>query len=144
VSRPDAEVVRSYYETLTRVLDGYAVQGGRIEEAPFVDELFSYVAPDAEWRSFFTAEPFYGRDQWLVGAADWIDAVDVWHSEVEHVIAVGDRYVTTLRVTLVGKESGAPIDQRMFTIATVRDGLIARLEDHTDRDAALAAAERAG
>jgi ketosteroid isomerase-like protein len=59
---------------------------------------------------------------------------------VEDVIDAGDPVVAVLRVRLVGKESGAPVDQRMFAVATVRDGRIVRLEDHTDRAAAFATA----
>jgi ketosteroid isomerase-like protein len=140
VSQESAAVARAYYETLTRVLEGHARQGGRIEDAPFVDELFGYVAADAEWQSFFSAQPFRGRDEWLVGAADWLDAMDDWRAELEDVIDAGEHLVAVLRNRLVGKGSGAPADERMFVVVTVRDGRIARLEDHTDRDAAFAAA----
>jgi hypothetical protein len=99
VSQESVEIARAYYETLTRVLDAYERESGAIEDAPFVDDIFAYVAADAEWQSFFTAETFHGRDQWLRAAADWLDAVDPWH-----------------------------------------DAFIVRLEDHTDRDSAFAAA----
>ena len=140
VSQENVDIVRGYYETLTRVLDGYARQGGRIEDAPFVDELFAHIDPDAEWQSFFSAEPFRGREQWLEGASDWIDAFDDWHSELEDVIDAGERVIAVLRNRLVGKGGGVPIEERMFPVATVRDARIVRLEDHTDRDAAFAAA----
>jgi hypothetical protein len=51
VSQENAAVVRGYYETLTRVLDGYAGDGAPLQGSPFVDELFTHVHPDGEWRT---------------------------------------------------------------------------------------------
>jgi ketosteroid isomerase-like protein len=39
-----------------------------------------------------------------------------------------------------GRGSGVPVDQRVFSVLTVRDGKVARIDDHTERADALEAA----
>jgi ketosteroid isomerase-like protein len=54
--------------------------------------------------------------------------------------ASDDRVVATLRVSIRGRGSGVPIDQRIFTIIRIRDGKVRSIADYTDRQRALHAA----
>jgi ketosteroid isomerase-like protein len=51
------------------------------------------------------------------------------------------RYVVMQLFRGKGKASGLESEQRSAAVATMRDGLIARMEGYWDRDAALKAAE---
>jgi ketosteroid isomerase-like protein len=56
---------------------------------------------------------------------------------------VGERVVVRLELTGRGRASDAAASARVFSVFTIRDGQIARLQDFTDRQEAIAAANRA-
>ena len=135
MSQENVEVVRGHYEALNDWLEAYWADPGQpLEESPELDELFGRLDSEVVWDWALSAETFRGRDQLLGAAADWIDTVGQWRIEVEELIdGSGDRVLAILRVVAHGRGSGAPIDQRMFTAITVRDGKVVRMEDHTQR-----------
>jgi uncharacterized protein len=55
----------------------------------------------------------------------------------EEFIDAGDRVVVEVRFMGRGRESGVPIEQRLCHAWTVRDGLVTRMEVHSDRESAL-------
>ena len=142
MSQENIEVAREYYATLNRMLDAYwADPTVPLGDAPGVEEVFAFLDPEAEWDWLFSPETFRGRDQLLQAASDWIETVDAWQIEVEDLIdGAGGRVVVIMRVVARGRESGAPIYQRLFSVITVRDGKVARIHNHTDRAKALEAA----
>jgi ketosteroid isomerase-like protein len=99
---------------------------------PFLDE-------DVQWSWPLTPESFRGRHGVLRAATDWLEAVDNWQIELEEVVDAGDR-VFSQRVRAVGKGSGVPSAQQVYSVITFRGGRILRIEDHLDRGAALEAA----
>jgi ketosteroid isomerase-like protein len=58
----------------------------------------------------------------------------------ELIDGTGDRVLAMARVVARGKGSGAPVLQPIFSAFTVRNGKVARIEDHTERADALEAA----
>jgi ketosteroid isomerase-like protein len=68
-----------------------------------------------------------------------IDVFDDWHSEDERYLDAGDgRVVFTYRVVGRGKGSGAPVDEEIAIVWTIRDGKILRGEVYQDPEEALA------
>ena len=55
----------------------------------------------------------------------------------EEFIDTGDRVIVVCLFVGRGRESGVPVEQRLCHAWTVRDGLVTRMEVHSDRDAAL-------
>ena len=68
------------------------------------------------------------------GVEDWLEAGEEWRVQVEDVTEAEDgRVFATLRVSIRGRGSRLPIDQRIFTVLTVSDCLISAIADHTER-----------
>lgn len=64
-----------------------------------------------------------------------------WESAVERLSAIDDdRVLLTWRVTARGSQSGAPTEQRLAAIVTVRDGKVTRTENYSSVEQALEAA----
>ena len=142
MSRENIEVVRDFYASLDTWLaslsSGPAVP---LEQTPGVDELFDHLDPQAEWDWVFSPETFRGREQLLQAVADYLETVGEWRVDVEELVdGTGDRVLAMSRVVARGKGSGAPVFQPIFTVFTVRNGKVARIEDHTERSEALEAA----
>lgn len=142
MSQENVELVHRWYQALGRTLAAYSDVGGRIEDAPFVEDVFELTDEDIEWSWPITPESFHGREGLLRAAADWLETVEDWRIEVEEVLDAGDHVVSSQLVRAQGKGSGAPSDQHVFTVFTFRDGRILRMEDHLDRDSALKMAGR--
>src|SRR3954451_5370423 len=71
----------------------------------------------------------------------WLQAWDGFSVEAEDLIAGSDgRYVVMQLFRGKGKASGLESEERSAAVATMRDGLIARMDGFWDRDAALQAA----
>jgi ketosteroid isomerase-like protein len=139
MSRENVEIVRGYYEVLSRWLDTYWANPVPLDETP--DEVIEPLDPDVEWDWAFEPRTFRGREQLFGAVADWIEAIDDWRVEVEELIDAGNDHVfATISVSGRGKGSGAQIEQRIFTALTIRNGKITRIDDYTDRAEALEAA----
>ena len=140
MSQENVEVVRSFYRALWRTLSAYSEVGGRLEDAPFADEVFAHLDEDVEWRWPLTPERFRGREGLLRAGVDFLEAVDEWQIQLEEVVDAGDHLFTSQNVLAQGKGSGVPSEQRVYSVVTIRDGRILCIEDYVDRRAALEAA----
>ncbi len=136
------EIVRRFYESLNRWLASYWSDPVMpIERSPELEEMFDHLDPEAEWDWLFSPETFRGREQLLQAAADYLETVGDWRVEPEEVIdGTQDRVLVMARVVARGKGSGAPVLQPTFSAVTVRNGKVARIEDHTERAIAAEAA----
>jgi ketosteroid isomerase-like protein len=142
VSQENVEVVRGYFESLNRWLASYwSDPVVPIEQSRELEEVFDHLDPEAEWDWLFSPDTFRGREQLLQAVADWLETVGDWRVEVEELIdGTRNRVLLIGRVVARGKGSGAPVLQPIFVALTVRNGKIARIEDHTERAKALEAA----
>jgi ketosteroid isomerase-like protein len=138
----DVEIVREFYASVNRWLVSYwADPGLPVKETPELNEVFDRLTDDAEWDWLFSGETFRGRAELLRGLADWLETVEDWRIEINEVIqGTEGRVFATMRVHAHGKGSGAPAEQTVFAAVTVRDGRVARIEDHTERTEGLEAA----
>ncbi len=73
----------------------------------------------------------------------WQGVFEAWadlKSEPEEAIDFGDRLLVTSRITGHGRQSGIPVDQRLFQVITLRRGLVVEQNEFADRGEALEAA----
>jgi ketosteroid isomerase-like protein len=76
-----------------------------------------------------------------VAVEDWLEAGEDWRVAMEDVAPAGEHQVLAfLRVSIRGKGSGVPIEQRLYTLVTMRGTKVLRIADFTDRALALEAA----
>ena len=142
MSQAVVETTRRYFEVLGGALEQYAAsEEVPVSESPVVEEVFALLDEEAEWDSFLRAEPFRGRDEILAAAEDWLEAGEDWRVAVEQVSPAGEgQALAVLRVSIRGKGSGVPVEQRLYTLITVRGSKVIRIADYTDRAAAFEAA----
>jgi ketosteroid isomerase-like protein len=142
MSSQNAQIVRAYFDHLDQLLAQYWANPVPISDYPLVDDAFSAVAPEAEWKPPFMGEAVRGRDAWLALVSGWLEAADDWRISIEDVWDLGDDQVLCVSQNSIrGKDSGIPVHQRIFTLVTVRDAQIVSISDYTDRHEALTAAD---
>jgi ketosteroid isomerase-like protein len=142
MSEQNVEAVRAYYEAADRWLASYwADPRLPFEETAELRDVFDRLDPEAEWDWLFGRETLRGEEQIRRAIGDWLETVDGWRIAVEEVIGGTEgRVVAVLNVQARGRGSGAPADQRVFAVVTVRDGKLTRVHDHTERAKAEEAA----
>jgi ketosteroid isomerase-like protein len=136
----NVQIVRDYFDHLDQLLAKYWADPVPISEYPLVDEAFSAVSPEAEWKPPFMREAVRGRDAWLELVTAWLEAADDWRISIEDVSDLGGGHVLCVSQNSIrGKDSGAPVHQRIFTVVTVEDAQIVLIRDFTERQEAIAA-----
>jgi ketosteroid isomerase-like protein len=141
MSQENVHVVQRYFEQLDRLLAEYWANPVPISEYPLLEEAFTAITPEAEWKPPFMGEPVRGRDAWLALVSGWLEAADDWRINIEDVSDLGEDHVLCVsRNSIRGKDSGVAVDQRIFTLVTVRKGQIEAISDFTERRDALEAA----
>jgi ketosteroid isomerase-like protein len=142
MSEENVEIVRAYYRRLVEAFDAYrANQLTPLPESPEANEVIGRLHPDVVWKPSRGAE-YRGHDGVRRALEDWVDAFgDDWQLAVEDLVDGGnDRVLATFHLHLRGKGSGVPIDQRIYTVLTVRQGRITVIDDFAKREDALEAA----
>ena len=104
-------------------------------EALFVPDFESVGigAPQGEVRGI-------GLDGLRAVFREWLSPWTAYYSAIEDVIGVGDRVMVLVHDRGVSQRDGVEVAVRAASVWTMRDGLIARVEFHTNRDAARRAA----
>jgi ketosteroid isomerase-like protein len=126
MSEADVDVVRQI------------VAAFRDRDVPRLRELFH---DDAEFRSAIVAlegGTYRGREEMERYMND-LDAVfEDWHSEDEEFVDGGDGHVALVfRIVGRGRGSGAPVNQPIAILWTVRDGKAVTAQGYLDREEAL-------
>ena len=98
--------------------------------------------PGREWVKAGLVEPCYRGPQ---GYRRYVLAtMEVWgghnYFDPVRVVDLGDRFLVLAHVRMRGQGSGIPLVEEYAYIATLRDGLVARLQEFFDHDEALEAA----
>jgi ketosteroid isomerase-like protein len=96
--------------------------------------------PQCENRSVQATETAYGREGVAATFRDWFETFDNYHAEPEDFVVSGDRVLVPTRQRARGKESGVQIDERVYQLYTVRDGMIIGFDEYSDEELALQAA----
>jgi ketosteroid isomerase-like protein len=112
------------------------------------DEVASMVAPDVIYRpttTFAESEECRDRDEFrrfLEGFWDPWTGDSGW--SLDTIRVYGDAVVALGRFSGRAKASGVEVSGGVFAVYRFRDGKVASIEDFTDRDAAVRAAEERG
>jgi ketosteroid isomerase-like protein len=104
-----------------------------------LEQALAYAAPDIVWDPVEEASG-RGHDAVRASLARWKDTWDEYEVTHEEFVDAGDRVVVTLQLRGRGRGSGVEIDARFFDVYTIRDGKIVRMDEFTERSAALEAA----
>ena len=145
MSQENLEIVRRFFDAIERAFDAYWSSPRSIAAAIEADDLwpewrevFGYVHPHIEWQTVFLGETHRGH---LEAAANWDDFLtwaEDYRPSLEDLADLGGDHVFVV-VALVGegKDSDLRMNARFFDLFTLRDGLIVRIEEYTDRNQAL-------
>jgi ketosteroid isomerase-like protein len=147
VSEGNVEILRRAIAALDRAFESYWREPRSIAEAmeaadwPEWMEAMDYVHPEIVWQTVFLRTTVHGRgaaarvwDDYLQWASDYRPRLE----EVEDL--GGDRVFAVLELSGRDKTTGREISSRFYDVVTIRDGMIARLEEYTTREEAMDAA----
>ncbi len=125
-------------EVIQRVYEGYTRGDTTTMLAAFHPELeWTYLDP-----SLTEPVPQVCRGRGELGAALERQAHQGLMSELEEIVANGERVMVVMRTPGIGALRTWRADDRTFTVFTVREGRIVSLRDCRGRDEALAAIGR--
>jgi ketosteroid isomerase-like protein len=99
--------------------------------------------PDVETSDpfgFSTSDAYRGHDGFVETVRDGLDAFERYDIEAQEFIDAGDDVVVTVRISGLGRESGVPVDMRLFHVWTVLGGKAILGRTFRTRDTALEAA----
>jgi uncharacterized protein len=127
MSDENVEIVRRHLETF--------MSGDR-------EAALAAYHPDVEFDATVRPEGavYRGRDGVDEAMRVWIGTWDDWKVEFQQFLDAGDRVLVVSRESGRGKGSGIEIDQAVYALFTLRDGMIVRWEAFLDRPEALDAA----
>jgi uncharacterized protein len=130
MSEENVEVIRAAYEAFNR-RDFEAVRTllhPEVEWQPYlgVVEGSSHRGPDALLKMWSSIDESFGG---------------TFRADVRELIDCGEQVVIVLEARGRGSGSGAEVRQNWAQVATIREGLVFRVEPYPDRDAALEAAD---
>jgi ketosteroid isomerase-like protein len=151
MSGGNVEIVRSFFEAMQRSLDAWEREkrppGSLVESIrsgdvpPETNAVFSYLSPEMEWNPIFSSETYRGQLEMARGWDELLEAALDYRLELLDATELGnDRVFVVFGPTFGGRSSGIHVNAAVFAVVTVRDGLIVRLEEFTDRSEALVAA----
>jgi len=148
MSTENVEVVRSAFEALQRSVKAHfadprslvdALNAGELSQE--FEQLFSRLDPDVEWNTAFAGLSFQGHHGCAAGW-DWLfEVADDFKLTLTEVSDLGgDRVLAALDRVLKGKGSEIELRAPMFSVVTLRNGLIVRMDEYSTRAEADAAA----
>jgi ketosteroid isomerase-like protein len=146
MSQENVEIVRTFYEAVDRALQTWrpgdsvldAMRTGEI--SPEARDVLGYLSPEVEWKPAFSGETYHGRLGLAKGWDDLLEAAGTYGIKLLEATALDDdRVLSVFGPSLEGRSSGIHVDAAVFAVITLQDGLIARLDEFTDRREALEA-----
>jgi ketosteroid isomerase-like protein len=125
-------------ENIRLVLEGWLLPVGRRD----VETIGRHLAPDVFWHGMHPDYTCDGHDEVIA----FFERGDDPQTAVDRLdlIATEDHVVVGVRSPGLEAIGEVPVGGRVFIVFTLRDGLIARIEDFRDRDEALRAAGAEG
>jgi ketosteroid isomerase-like protein len=146
MSQENVEVVRRFFEAMERLLEAWdpsrsVLEAMKADETPAeVREALGSMKPEAEWNPVFSGETYRGQLELGRAMDELLQAAENYSMKLLDIIDLeNDRVLALYGLNLEGKTSGVDVSAAMFAIVTVQDGLIARLDEYTDRREALEA-----
>jgi hypothetical protein len=99
-------------------------------------------APDfvfEEDPAFPEAAVYHGPEEFMAYARSFLDMWAGFELTIEEIVARGDRVLGMVRWTLVGKESGVPVELPIAHLWTMRGGRAVHMRGYVDRAEARSA-----
>jgi ketosteroid isomerase-like protein len=94
--------------------------------------------PDIVWNPV-DEEASQGHDAVRAALTRWMGEWDEYHEVLEELVDLGDRVFGTFYLRGRGRGTGIEIDGRLYSVYTVRDGKVARMDEYATRTEALEA-----
>jgi len=144
MSEENVEIVRAYYADIDQALEAYwARPETALSESAEAKAIIDRLHPEVVWKPPFRSddEGYRGPEGIRRALDELVEAFEQWRISIEDVVEASEgRVLLTASSHVRGKGSGVAFDQRVFTVATLRDGKLAQMEDFTERSQALEAA----
>ena len=147
MSLENVELVRRHSEAVERAFAAYW-QGPRSvadslragEVRPEIADAMRYWHPNIEWKSALIGITARGYEGMAHGVDQFLDAAQDYRVKVLEVTDLGDSQVlAVLQLAMKGKASDIAVNATIFSIVTVENGLIIRLDEYLERAEALEA-----
>ncbi len=146
MSSQNVEIVTRHFKTIVRMLSTYwnnprsfsaAAESGQLD--PEEREVLDCLHPDVRWTNVI-GEIHDGKLGCARGVDGLLRASQDYAVRLENVTDLGDDHVlVVLRSAMTGQSSGLAGAVSLFTLVTLRDGLIAAMAEYLSRDEALKA-----
>ena len=148
MSQENAELVRRFVEAVDRLYAAYwqgpwsladSLRAGEVP--PEMVDVMRYLHPNIEWKSALIGITARGYEGMARGGDQLLDAAQDYRVNLLEVTDLGDSQVlAVMRLAMKGKASDIDVNATIFSIVTVEDGLIIRLDEYLERAEALEAA----
>ncbi len=148
MSQENVEVVRRYFEAVERFYEAYwqgprsvadSVRAGEVE--PEIADLMRYLHPNIEWKSALIGITARGYGDTAHGVDQFLDAAQDYRIKAQEVTDLGGNQVlAVVQLAMKGKASDIDVNTTIFSLVTVEDGLIIRMDEYLERTEALEAA----
>jgi ketosteroid isomerase-like protein len=147
MSQENVRVVQRFFEAMERLLEGWDTSRSVLEAMsagdipPEAMEALGCLSPEVEWNPVFSGETYRGQLELGRAMEELLQAAETYSTKLLDIIDLeNDRVLAVFGLNLEGKTSGIQVSAAMFAIVTLQDGLIARLDEYTDRREDLEAA----
>ena len=101
-----------------------------------LEDALVYADPDIVWNPI-EEEASRGHDEVRASMARWMAEWDEYEQVVEELVDLGDCVFGTFYLRARGRGTGIEIDGRLYSVYTVRDGKVARMDEYATRAEAL-------
>jgi ketosteroid isomerase-like protein len=146
MSQENVEIVRAFFNAVERLLQTWRPEGSLLDAMKIGDvppegmETLGYMNPDVEWNPAFSSETYSGPLEIARGWDELLEAAANYSLKLLEVTDLeNDRVLAVFGPSLEGRTSGILVDAAIFAVVTLRDGLIVRVDEYTDRRGALEA-----
>jgi ketosteroid isomerase-like protein len=149
MSEGDVEVVRGFWDACARSFEAYwedprplvqDLQKGTVR--PESRAVFEFLNPELVWSPAFLGQERHGMIEMAETWDDYLSWADDYRVvRLEEATDLDDgRVLTTVRLSYRAKAGGGDVEGPLFTVFTIADGLITRIDEYTERSDALEAA----
>jgi hypothetical protein len=149
MSQENVEIAQGFSNAFERASRAYWKDPRSLEEglktgdlSPEAAELISYLHPEVEWKTAFSlaGETRRGHIEFAKFCDEWLDATEDYTVTIREVTDLeDDRVFIVSDLAFKGKGTGIEVNGVSFAVVTVREDLIARIDEYSSRGEALEA-----
>ena len=149
MSQENVEIAQGFSNAFERASRAYWKDPRSLEEglktgdlSPEAAELISYLHPEVEWKTAFSlaGETRRGHIEFAKFCDEWLDATEDYAVTIREVTDLeDDRVFIVSDLAFNGKGTGIEVNGVSFAVVTVREDLIARIDEYSSRGGALEA-----